>query len=144
MLFRSKSKIIKCIWAASMVGALCTLQEALWCSIDALHAWLDMYDLEVWSILCERDTCAALVKELEEVLEAEELMDEEVELRQEKVQYDVKRSAVVRQEVVIKEHKDEGKGEGKGEGDKEEEDDEDDPVHPSGLLAKAKGKCPMK
>ena len=86
----------------------------------------------------------ALVKELEEVLEAEELMDEEVELRQEKVQYDVKRSAAVRQEVVIKEHKDEGKGEGKGEGDKEEEDDEDDPVHPSGLLAKAKGKCPMK
>ena len=44
-----------------------------------------MYDLEVWSILCEWDMCAVSVKELEEVLVAEELRDEETEMRQEKV-----------------------------------------------------------
>ena len=47
-----------------------------------------MYNLEVWSILCEQDMCAASVKELEEVLEAEELTDEEAEL----AQYNMKRS----------------------------------------------------
>ena len=44
-------------------------------------------------ILHEQDTCAALVKELEEVLAAEELTDKEVEMGKEKVQYDEKRSA---------------------------------------------------
>ena len=67
--------------------------EALQHSIDTSCAWLDMYNLEVWSILCEQETCAASVKELEEVLAAEESMDKEAELRQEKVWYDEKRSA---------------------------------------------------
>ena len=46
---------------------------------DALCAHLNTYDVEVWSILHEWDTCMALVKVLEEVLAVEELMDEEVE-----------------------------------------------------------------
>ena len=46
-----KSKVIMCVQAASAVGVLCMSQEALWRSIDALHAQLDTYDLEVWSIL---------------------------------------------------------------------------------------------
>ena len=51
-----------------------------------------MYDLEVWSILHEWDTCVASVKELEEVLEVEESMDEEAEMRQEKEWYNARRS----------------------------------------------------
>ena len=63
---------------------LCTSREALQRSIDALRACLNTYDLEVWSILREWDTCAVSVKELEEVLAAEESTDEEVEMRKEK------------------------------------------------------------
>ena len=48
-----KSEVVKHIRAASAVGALCTLQEALGRSIDPLCAQLDMYNLEVWSILHE-------------------------------------------------------------------------------------------
>ena len=44
-----------------------------------------MYDLKVWSILHEWDTCMVSVKELEEVLVAEESTDEEAEMRKEKV-----------------------------------------------------------
>ena len=66
-----KSEIIKQVWAASTVGALCTSREALQHGIDPLCAQLDTYDLEVWSILHEWETCMASVKELEEVLEAE-------------------------------------------------------------------------
>ena len=62
-------------------------------STPYVPGWTHTYDLEVWSILCEQDTCVALVKELEEVLVVEELTDEEVEMRQEKEQYDVGRSA---------------------------------------------------
>ena len=58
-----------------------------------MRARLDMYDLEFWSILHELDTCTASVKELEEVLAAEELTDEEAELGKEKVRYDVRRGA---------------------------------------------------
>ena len=54
-----KSKVVKCVWAASAVGALCTLCEALHWSIDTLCAWLDTYDLEVWLILHKQETCAA-------------------------------------------------------------------------------------
>ena len=90
----AKSEVVKCIRAASAVGVLCTLCKALRQSIDALRAWLDTYDLEVWSILHEWDTCAASVKELEEVLVAEESIDEEVERRQEKEWYNVRRSTV--------------------------------------------------
>ena len=76
--------MVKCVWAASAVGVLFTSQEALRQSINALCAQLDMYNLEVWSILREWDTCAASVEELEEVLAAE--------MGKEKAQYDVKRS----------------------------------------------------
>ena len=86
-----KTEVVKHIWAASAVSALCTLREALWRSIDMLHARLDTYDLEVWLILHERDTCAASVKELEDVLAAEESMDDEVEMRKEKERYDARR-----------------------------------------------------
>ena len=75
------------------VSALCTSREALQQGIDALRARLDTYDLELWSILRERDTCTASVKELEEVLAAEESTDEEVELGKEKARYDVRRGA---------------------------------------------------
>ena len=108
-----------------------------------LHARLDTYDLELWSILREWDTCAASVKELEEVLVAEESTDEEVELGKEKARYDARRGAMTRQEVIIKERRDEGESEGEGEDEEDEEDDEDEdkPVRSSGLSAKAKGKC---
>ena len=73
---------------------LCTSREALRQSIDTLRARLDTYDLEVWSILCEWETCAALVKELEEVLAVAESTDEEAELWKEKVRYNVRRGAM--------------------------------------------------
>ena len=53
-----------------------------------------MYDLEVWSILREREMCTASVKELEEVLVVEELTDKEVELGKEKARYDARRGAM--------------------------------------------------
>ena len=140
-----KSEILKQVQAASAIGMLCTSREALRQSIDVLCACLDTYDLEVWLILHEQDTCMALVKELEEVLVAEDSMDNEVEMRKEKMCYDVKRSTARQQEVVFEEHNDEGEGKGKSEGAKEEEDeDEDEPVCLSRLLAKVKGKQPMK
>ena len=94
----------------------------------------------MWSILQEWDTCAASVKELEEVLVAEESTDEEVEMGKEKARYDVKRVVMVRQEVLVEQDKDEGEGEGESKLD--EEDDEF--IRGPGLLAKAQGKCPAK
>ena len=64
--------------------------------MNALRARLDTYDLKVWLILRKWDTCAALVKELEEVLVAEESMDEEAEMRKEKARYDAKRAVTSR------------------------------------------------
>ena len=111
-----------------------------------MRARLDTYDLELWSILRERDTCAASVKELEEVLAAEESTDEEAELGKEKARYDARRGATTRQEVVVEERRDEGESEGEGEDeeDEDEDEDEDEPVRSSGLSAKAKGKRPAK
>ena len=86
-----KTEVIKHIQAASTVGMLCTSQEALWHSINALRARLNTYDLEVWLILRKWDTCVVSVKELEEVLAAEESMDEEGEMRKEKARYNAKR-----------------------------------------------------
>ena len=123
---------------------LCMSREALRRSIDALCAQLDTYDLEVWSILREREMCAASVKELEEVLVAEESTDEEAEMRDEKSRYDAKRVMMARQEVMEEENKNGGKGEGEDEEDEEEDEDKDEPVHSSRLSAKAKGKCPAK
>ena len=134
-----KSEVLKRVWAASAVGMLCTSWEALRCSIDELCAHLNMYDLEVWSILQEQDTCVASVKELEEVLAAEELTDEEVEIGKEKVWYDAKRVMTVRQEVV---EDDKDGGEGEGESKLDEEDDE--PIRGPGLSAKVQGKRPAK
>ena len=82
--------------------------------------------------------CAASVKELEEVLAVEELTDEEVEMREEKVRYDVKRVVTARQEVV----EDKDGGESKDESESDEEEDE--PVRGPVLLAKAQGKHPAK
>ena len=58
-----------------------------------MRACLDTYNLKLWSILRERDTCAASVKELEEVLAVEESTDEEVELGKEKARYNARRGA---------------------------------------------------
>ena len=99
-----------------------------------------MYNLEIWSILREQDTCAASVKELEEVLAAEESTDEEVEMRKEKARYDAKRAVKSRREVVEEEDKDGGESDGESESD--EEDDE--PVCGPGLSAKAQGKRSVK
>ena len=134
----AKSEVLKCVRAASAVGALCTSREAFWQSIDVLRARLDTYDLEIWSILHERETCAASVKELEEVLAAEESTNEEAEMREEKARYDAKRVVTARQEVM--EDKDGGEGEDESESD--EEDDE--PVRGPVLSAKAQGKRPAK
>ena len=82
----------------------------------------------------------ASVKELEEVLAAEESTDEEAEMRKEKAQYDAKRAVTSRREVVEEEDKDGGKSNGESESD--EEDNE--PIHGPGLSAKAQGKCPVK
>ena len=82
----------------------------------------------------------ASVKELEEVLAAEESTDEEVEMGKEKAWYDVKRVVTARQEVLVEQDKDEGEGEGESKSD--EEDDE--PIHGPGLSAKVQGKCPAK
>ena len=135
-----KSEVLKRVQAASAIGVLCTSRESLHRSIDALRAHLDTYDLEIWSILRERDTCAASVKELEEVLAAEESTDEEVEMRKEKAQYDAKRAVMSRREVVEEEDKDGGESDRESESD--EEDDE--PVRGPGLSAKAQGKRPVK
>ena len=86
----------------------------------------------------------ASVKELEEVLAVEESTDKEVELGKEKVRYNARRGATTRQEVVVKERRDEGEGEGKDEEDEDEDEDEDEPVCSSRLSAKAKGKRPAK
>ena len=130
----AKSEVLKRVRAASAVGALCTSREAFRRSIDALCAWLDTYDLEVWSIFHEWETCMASVKELEEVFAAEESTDEEVEMREEKARYDAKRVVTARQEVV--EDKDGGEGEDESESD--EEDDE--PVRGPVLSVKVQGK----
>ena len=91
-------------------------------------------------ILCEWDTCTASVKELEEVLAAEELMDKETEMRQEKVRYDAKRAMMAKENMGVEEEEDMGKGEGESESDEEE----DEPVHGPGLSAKVQGKHPVK
>ena len=105
-----------------------------------------MYNLEVWSILWEQDTCAASVKDLEEVLAVEELMDKEVEMRKEKAQYDAKRALTVKENMGmgVEEEEDVGESEGESESEEEEDEEEDEPVCSSGLLAKAKGKQPAK
>ena len=84
--------------------------------------------------------CAVSVKVLEEVLAAEELTDEEVELGKEKARYNARRGLTTQQEVVVEERKDESEGKSEDEEDEEEDEDEDEPVHSSGLSAKAKGK----
>ena len=135
----AKSEVLKRVRAASAVGALCTSREAFRRSIDALRARLDTYDLEIFSILREQETCAASVKELEEVLAAEESMDDEAEMMKEKQRYDAKRVVTSRREAV-EEDKDGGEGDGESESDEEE----DEPVRGPGLSAKAQGKRPAK
>ena len=136
----AKSEVLKRVRAASAVGALCTSREAFRRSIDALRARLDTYDLEIFSILHERETCAASVKELEEVLAAEESTDNEAEMMKEKQRYDAKRVVTSRREAVEEEDKDGGEGDGESESDEEE----DKPVRGPGLSAKAQGKRPVK
>ena len=135
----AKSEVLKQVRAASAVGTLCRSREAFRRSIDALRARLDTYDLEIFSILRERETCAASVKELEEVLAAEESTDDEAEMMKEKQRYDAKRVVTSRREAVEEEDKDGGEGVGES-----ESDEEDEPVCGPGLSAKAQGKRPAK
>ena len=90
--------------------------------------------------------CAVSVKELEEVLVAEELTDEETEMRQEKVRYDAKRAMMVKENVGMEKGVgvEEEEDVGKGEGESESEEEEDEPMCGFGLLAKAQGKHPVK
>ena len=88
--------------------------------------------------------CVASVKELEEVLAAEESTDKEAELGKEKARYDARRGSTTQQEAIVKECKDDSEGESEDGEDKEEDEDEDEPVRSSGLSAKAKGKHPAK
>ena len=118
-----KSEVLKRVRAASAVGALCTSREAFRRSIDVLCAQLDTYNLEIFSILRERETCAASVKELEKVLAAEESTDDEAEMMKEKEHYNAKRVVTSRQKAV---------------------EEEDEPIRGPGLLAKAQGKHPAK
>ena len=80
------------------------------------------------------------VKELEEVLAAEELTDDEVEMMKEKECYDAKKVVMSRREAVEEEDKDRGKGDGESESDEED----DKPVCGPGLSVKAQGKRPAK
>ena len=82
----------------------------------------------------------ASVKELEEVLAAEESTDNEVEMMKEKERYNAKRVVTLRREAVEEEDKD--GGEGDGESESYEEDDE--PIRGPGLSAKVQGKRPAK
>ena len=109
-------------------------------SQEALQRSINMYNLEVWLILREWDTCAALVKELEEVLVVEESTDEEVEMGEEKVRYNAKRVMTVRQEVMEEEDRDGDEGEGESKLDEED----DKPIRGPVLLVKAQGKHPAK
>ena len=84
--------------------------------------------------------CAASVKELEEVLAAEESTDKEAEMRKEKARYDSKRAMMSRREVVEEEDKDGGESDGESKSD--EEDNE--PICGPGLSVKAQGKRPVK
>ena len=79
--------------------------------------------------------CEALVRELEEALAAEVLIDEEEELVWERVRDKVKRQLAACQRGRVKE--------GKEENEKDEED-EDKLDGSSGLLVKARGKHPGK
>ena len=72
--------------------------------------------------------------------ELEELTDEEVEMREEKVRYDVKRSAATVRQKVVEEDEGGGNGEGESKGVEEEDEDKDEPVRSSRLSTKAKGK----
>ena len=109
-------------------------------SIDALHSHLKTYDMEVWSILNEWDTCIVFLKELEEALAEELLTNEDEGMAQEKAQYEAKRGVVVQQNVVVEEDEDEGEDEGGSESEEEEEE----PVCLFKLSLKVKGKCPAK
>ena len=90
--------------------------------------------------------CAVSVKELEEVLVAEELTDEETEMRQEKVQYDAKRAMMVKENVGMEKGVgvEEEEDVGKGEGESKLEEEEDEPMCGFGLSVKAQGKHPVK
>ena len=94
--------------------------------------------MELWSIIWEQATCEESVKELEEVLEAKPLMDEEEELAWERVRDEAKRQLAVCQRGRVEESKEEEEEE---EGD---EEDENELEGSSGLSAKARGKHPMK
>ena len=93
----------------------------------------------MWSIIRERETCEASVKELEEALEAEPSTDEEEELARERARDEVVRRLAARQKGKVEESEEEEE-----EQEEEEEEDEDELEGSSRLSAKARGKRPTK
>ena len=73
------------------MGELFHTREGLHHSIDALHCWLKSCNAKLWSIIRERETCEASVRELEAALAVEASTDEEEELVQERARDEVKR-----------------------------------------------------
>ena len=124
----------------SAAGELFHTREGLHRGIDALRCCLESYDAEMWSIIRERETCKASVKELEEALEAEPLMDEEEELARERARDEATRQLAARQREKVEESEEE-KEEEEEEADAGDEDELEDS---SGLSAKARGKRPAK
>ena len=85
-----------------------------------------------------------MVKELEEVLVAEESTNNEVEMRKEKACYNAKRVVMEKENMGMEMGKGVEEEEDMGEGKGGSELDEDEPVHLLGLSAKVKGKQPTK
>ena len=73
------------------MGELFHMWEGLCHGIDALCCHLKSYDAELWLIVQEQEICKASVRELEEALAVEVLMDKEEELAHERVRDEAKK-----------------------------------------------------
>ena len=120
------------------------MRDGLRHSIDALRCRLESYDMELWSILCEQETCKASVRELEEALAAEASTDEEEELVQERARDEVVRRLAACQRGKVEESEEEHEEDQEQDEEEGDEEDEDELEGSSRLLAKARGKCPAK
>ena len=125
----------------SAAGELFHTRDGLCHGIDALCCCLESYDVELWSIIHEREMCEALVRELEEALVAEPSTDKEEELARERARDEVVRWLAARQTGKVEESEEEHEEEDEEE---DNEEDEDELEGSSGLSAKERGKRPAK